>query len=142
MRCLFAISIFSLLFLSACRTAPAVSSYPAIQVEPPRNGQILVIVQGGPVMSQGKHWFPDGVSLATVLDWAGLVSYALPHKVFIVDPDGHAVRCRVDGRPREELKQIKVSHGTRIIVPWDRCFGMLPTDEQIAVHRRIFSSYV
>lgn len=85
-------------------------------------GEISVIVSGGPVKNQGEHWFPDGTSLATVLDWAGVDSFGLPRNVYVVDTEGHEIRCRVLHRPKKELEQVKMSHGTRVVVPWDRCF--------------------
>lgn len=97
-----------------------------IQVPPARSGEILVIICAGPVANKGKHWFPEGTTLATALDWAGLDTNAPPRSIYLVDPKGHGVRHRVEGRPREELEQVKMGHGSRIVVPWDRCFGLGP----------------
>ena len=52
-----------LILLSGCSTPEArlkeASDYGAIQVEPPRNGEMLVIVRGGPVKNKGGHRFPS-----------------------------------------------------------------------------------
>lgn len=103
-----------------------VPTFGAILVPPARDREILVMVGGGPVKNQGERWFPEGSSLASVLDWAGLDPVAPPRRVLLIDAEGHAVRCRVAGRPRRELERVKISHGTRIVVPWDRCFGLGP----------------
>ncbi len=92
-----------------------------------------MIVAGGPVKNKGEHWFPEGSSLASVLDWAGLSAMTPPRRVDIVSPDGHWVRCRVADKPREELEAVVMTHGIRIIVPWDRCFGLSP---KAASHER------
>jgi hypothetical protein len=139
MRRSFVILMFAAVavLLSACETSQQASRRPpltasrpltfaSVQVPPARLGQVFVIVGGGPVRNKGEHWFPEGSTLATVLDWAGLDAVAPPRNVFIVDADGHSVRCRVAGRPRKELEQVKIHHGTRIVVPWDRCFGLGP----------------
>jgi hypothetical protein len=97
--------------------------FPSIQVEPPRDGEILVIIPSGPVKKKGQLWFPQGTTLAAVLDMAGLNPVAPPRRVYVVETDGHAVRYQVAGTPRKELEQVRINHGTRIIVPYDRCFG-------------------
>lgn len=131
------IALGGMMLLSACQTPQHLDvvrkfqpllreeqdKYSPIAVEPARSGEILVFVGGGPVKNQGAHWFPEGSTLATVLDWAGLDETAPPRTVRIVDPQGNTVRCRVAGRSRSELEEVKVSHGTRIMVPWDRSFG-------------------
>ena len=136
------------MIVSGCRTHPSVSEtasasvpetskpavspsrivLPLMQVPPSRVGAILVIISAGPVTNKGEHWFPEGATLATVLDWAGLDSVYPPRRVFVFAPDGHGVECRVAGRPRQELEQVTISHGTRILVPWDRCFGLGPNE--------------
>jgi hypothetical protein len=132
MRSTFLIFIALAVFLSACRTPDPVSAtlrLAPIQVPPVRAGEILVmVVGGGPVANNGEHWFPEGSTLATVLDWAGLDSVAPPRSILLVDPAGHAVRHRVGGRPRKELEQVRIRHGIRVVVPWDRCFGLRPND--------------
>lgn len=115
------------MLLSACVTSNPASdtlTFAPIKVKPARTGEILVFVGGGSVTNKGEHWFPEGSTLATVLDWAGLDPIAPPHTIRIVDTEGHAVRCRVAGRPRKELEQIRIAHGSRIIVPYDRCFAL------------------
>src|SRR5688572_29865715 len=98
MRRSFLIFVAISMLLSACQTPQPVSegafTFPAFQVESARTGEILVIIGGGPVTNKGKHWFPEGSTLARVLDWAGLNPVAPPRKVFLVDTNGHAVRCR------------------------------------------------
>jgi hypothetical protein len=119
-----------LILLNGCSAPEAslkeASNYCAIQVEPPRNGEMLVIVIGGPVKNKGERWFPAGSTLASVLDWAGIDASFPPRTVRVVEADGKGVRYRVAGRPRKELEQVKLTHGTRVMVPWDRCFGFAP----------------
>jgi hypothetical protein len=93
----------------------------AIQVPPAREGEILVIISGGPATNQGRHWVPEQSSLATVLGLARLSD--TPRNVWVIETDGRAVRHRVLDRPRTELERVRINHGTRILVPWDRCFG-------------------
>jgi hypothetical protein len=127
------------MLLSACRTSqpvagtpmapvPTTMNFAPIQAPPARVGEVLVLIGGGPVEHKGEHWFPEGATLATVLDWAGLDRIAPPRNVYLVDPEGNAVRYPVAGRPRTELEQVRIMHGTRIIVPWDRCFGLGPNE--------------
>ena len=123
------ISLAVVTLLSACATSQPVSgpmTFSPITVEPPRDGEILVFIAEGPVTNKGQHWFPEGSTLATVLDWAGLDPVAPPRTIRVIDTAGHSVRCRVEGRPRGELERIKIGHGTRIVVPYDRCFGLGP----------------
>lgn len=129
MRSTFFIFIAVGMLLSACRTPQPVSEtlgLAPIEIPPVRAGQIFVMVGGGPVTNKGEHWFPEGSTLATVLDWAGLDSVAPPRNILLVDSEGRAVRHRVAGRPRKELEQVRIPHGSRIVVPWDRCFGLRP----------------
>lgn len=123
---------------TGCRSPEIYSAsapkYQSIQAPAPRNGHVFVIVVGGPVKNKGEHWFPEGSSLATVLDWAGLMAESPPRRVDLVTPDGHSIRCRVAGSLREELEAIAVTHGVRVIVPWDRCYGLSPN--QAAAHER------
>ena len=114
------ISLAVAALLSACTTSQPVSdamTFSPITVEPPRNGEILMFVAGGPVTNKGEHWFPEGSTLATVLDWAGLDPVWPPRRVRIADAEGHSVAFRVAGRPRRELEQIRINHGARIVVP-------------------------
>jgi len=93
----------------------------AIQVPPARDGEILVIISGGPATNQGQHWLPEVSSLAAVLDAARLSD--IPRNVWVIESGGRAVRHRVLNRPRTELERVRINHGTHILVPWDRCFG-------------------
>ena len=97
-----------------------------IDVEAPKDGKILVIFVAGPIERKGQYWFPQGSTLASVLDFAGLYLPALPHSVWVAEADGRAIRCRVHKGWRKQLDAVTINHGTRITVPYDRCFGEAP----------------
>jgi len=103
------------------KTAVTNRVFGPIQVQPARDGEILVIIGGGPATNQGRHWVPQQSNLATVLDVARLSD--TPRNVWVIETDGRAVRHRVLNRPRTELERVRINHGARILVPWDRCFG-------------------
>jgi hypothetical protein len=96
-------------------------TFGAIEVPPARNGEILVIIAGGPASNQGQFWLPEQISLATALDLAKLSD--TPRNIWVIEADGRAVKHRVLNQPRKELEQVRINHGSRIMVPWDRCFG-------------------
>jgi hypothetical protein len=89
-----------------------------------RESEILVIIGGGPVTNKGEHWVPRGATLGGVLEMAGLDPVAPPRIVYVVETDGRDVRHRVAGRAKNELDQVRVNHGSRIIVPYDRCSAL------------------
>ena len=100
--------------------------FAAIQVPPPRAGEILVIIVGGPAANKGRHWVPSQSTLGAVLELAGLNPSFPPRTVWVVEPDGRSARYRVAGRPRADLDRIRLNHGSRIVVPYDRCFSLGP----------------
>jgi hypothetical protein len=83
-----------------------------------------------PPARPGEIWV-EGSTLATVLDWAKIDPITPPHKVRVIDPDGHQSVVPLDGHPKEKLEQIKIKHGTRVIVPFDRCFGFRSNARQL-----------
>lgn len=104
------------LLLTGCQTTSGPgekSSFGPIEVPPGRPGEIWVAV-GGPVSNKGVHWFPEGSTLADVLDWAKLDPIAPPHKVRLVDPDGHQSVSRSMGDPRKNWSTSKsnTAHGS------------------------------
>jgi len=121
------ISIVAAILLLACACSnPGTLSkhqFGTVPVGAKPSGEVMTTVQGGPVQKNGDHWLPEGCTLAAVLDWAVIDSSYAPKKVYVVTPDGVAITYCVAGRPRGELLRIKLAHGTRVIVPWNRCWA-------------------